>query len=118
MDALTSFIDDKTLTPRSKLDEFRRFFDFKSEFWNKFHRQLKEHVLLTSTWAEMQLSETNREAVAATFLEQVGSEFWSKENQEKYLLEDHIKNGHVCAYPRDKKTWVIRSWVHVARRGL
>lgn len=103
VDALTSFIEDKALTPKSRLDEFRRFFDFKSEWWNKFHRQLKEHVLVSSTWADMQDSETKREAVAGAFLEQVGSEYWGKDNQEKYLLEDHIAEGLVCVYPRDRK---------------
>lgn len=55
----------------------------------------------------MQESETKREAVAASFLEQMGPEYWGKANREKYLLEHHIKEGHACVYPRDRKTWVI-----------
>lgn len=115
LDALTGFTD-KTLTPKSKLDDFREFFDFKVGSWKRFHTHFKEHVLLSSTWAEMQESATKREAVAATFLEQVGSGYWGKENKEKYLIEDHVKNGDVCVYPRDKKTWVILSLPPVEAR--
>jgi hypothetical protein len=102
MDALPNFTYQR-LTPKCKLEDFREFFDFKPGPWKHFHRQLKEYVLLASTWAEIQESAAKREAVAATFLEQVGSEYWGKENQKKYLIEEHVKNGDVCVYPRDKK---------------
>lgn len=92
------------LTPKSKLDEFRRFFDLKTEWWNRFHKQLKSHVLLTSNWAEVQENETSRQNVAAEYLDQVGDELWGKENQEKYLIEEHVQSGQACVYPRDRKT--------------
>lgn len=106
-DTLTSFGDDKPLTPKSSLDEFRRFFDFQEKPWKEFRARVKAHALLTSSWAEIQENETQREAVAAIFLEQVGLEYWGKETRGKYLLEDHIRNGNVCDYPRDKKRWVM-----------
>lgn len=106
-DALISSGDDKVLTPKSNLDEFRRFFDFKENSWKEFRARVKAHAFLSSSWAEIQESETKREAVAAMFLEQVGPEYWGKETRNKYLLEDHIRNGNVCDYPRDKKRWVM-----------
>ncbi|KAI2788997.1 hypothetical protein POX_e07023 [Penicillium oxalicum] len=105
-DTLTSFLDDQMLTPKSKLDEFRRFFDLKTEWWNRFHKQLKSHVLLTSNWAEVLENETSRQNVAAEYLDQVGDELWGKENQEKYLIEEHVQSGQACVYPRDRKTMI------------
>ena len=92
------------LTPKCKLEDFREFFDFKVGPWKNFHRRLKEYALLSATWAEIQESAAKREAVAVTFLEQVGSEYWGKENREKYLIEEHVQTGDVCVWPRDKKT--------------
>jgi hypothetical protein len=114
MDALPNFTNQR-LTPKCKLEDFREFFDFKVGPWKSFHRQLKEYVLLSSTWAEIQESVAKQEAIAGTFLEQVGSEYWGKENQEKYLIKEHVKNGDVCVYPRDKKMWVM---LHCYERGL
>lgn len=102
MDALITFTNQR-LTPKCKLEDFRVFFDFKVRPWKAFHRQLKEYVLLASTWAEIQENAAKREVFAATFLEQVGFEYWGKENQEKYLIQAHVRNGDVCVYPRDKK---------------
>lgn len=59
--------------------------------------------MLSSTWAELRESAATREAVATRFLEQVGSEYWGRENQEKYLIQAHVRNGDVCVYPRDQK---------------
>jgi hypothetical protein len=117
-DALTSSGDDKTLTPKSNLDEFRRFFDFKEKSWKEFRARVKAHALLTSSWAEIQENETQREVVAAIFLEQVGLEYWGKETRGKYLLEDHIRNGNVCDYPRDKKRWVMIPLIDIGMRSI
>ncbi|KAJ5363802.1 uncharacterized protein N7496_009515 [Penicillium cataractarum] len=105
-DALISPGEDKALTPKSNLDEFRRFFDLKENSWREFRARVKAHALLSSSWADIQESERKREAVAAIFLEQVGPEYWGKETRDKYLLEDHIRNGNVCDYPRDKKRMI------------
>lgn len=117
MDSLPSFTNQR-LTPKCKLEDFREFFDFKIGAWKQFHRRFKEYALLSSTWAEIQESVATREAVAATFLEQVGSEYWGKENQEKYLIAEHVKNGDICVCPRDKKTWVMFSMTRVGMMAL
>ncbi|KAJ5483934.1 hypothetical protein N7539_005730 [Penicillium diatomitis] len=106
LDALTSFLDNQLLTPKSKLDEFRRFFDLKTEWWNKLHNKFKAHAQLRSNWVEMHEDEALRQEIAAEFIDQVGNEYWCRENQEKYLMEEHVQSGHACVYPKDRKAMI------------
>ncbi|KAJ5156999.1 uncharacterized protein N7482_008099 [Penicillium canariense] len=107
MNPLMDLINAKELTAKSRLDEFRLFFDFKHEFWNKFHKKLKDHVSLSSSWAAMQDNESQRKMVAESFIDEVGYEYWGRKHAERYLLEAHIQAGHICVYPRDRKPALV-----------
>lgn len=101
------------LSTRSKLDEFRLFFDFKHDSWKLFRDQLHEHVQSSTTWPEvqtdakpwtkLQTDAKERRKCAEAFLEQFGEKYWGKDNRRKHLLAERLERRDVCKYPEEKE---------------
>ena len=90
------------LSVRSKLDEFRRFFDLRADRWREFREALHKLVRDTSSWPDVQQDEHERSVCANDFIAEVGFKYWgTAENREKNLMPDHISSGFCCEYPRD-----------------
>lgn len=91
-----------SLAVKSKLDEFRRFFDLKLEVWREFRDNLHSIITEQFSWIKAQ-DVVNRYACAEEFLVRFGGRYWgSPENREKYLMEEHLESGDFCIYPDNK----------------
>ncbi|KAJ5179164.1 hypothetical protein N7492_002374 [Penicillium capsulatum] len=90
------------LAAKSKLDEFRRFFDLKLDVWREFRDRLHRIVYDSFSWPQVQVLD-NRHACAEEFLKQWGLEYWgTPENRDKYLMEEHLGSEDFCIYPDHK----------------
>lgn len=91
------------LSTRSKLDEFRLFFDFKHDSWKLFRDQLHEHVQSSTSWTKLQTDAKQRRKCTERFLEQFGEKYWGKNNRRKHLLAERLERRDVCKYPEEKE---------------
>lgn len=88
-----------SLTAKSKLDEFRRFFDLKQEAWRDFRGKLHSIVYELYSWEQIQLLD-NRCACSAEFLKRFGKQYWgTPENRAKYLMDENLNSDDFCIYP-------------------
>lgn len=91
------------LSTKSKLDEFRLFFDLKSGPWDRLRNQLNNHVQSLYSWADLRDNETRRRLCATEFLAEFGIKYWGDENRDKTLIEDRLEVNDACRYPQDKR---------------
>lgn len=88
-----------SMTAKSRLDEFRRFFDLKQEAWRDFRGKLHSIIYELYSWEQVQQLDT-RYACAAEFLKRFGNQYWgTPENREKYLMDEHLGSDDFCIYP-------------------
>lgn len=93
------------LSIKSKLDEFRLFFDLKPGPWDKLRTQLNTHVLTNYSWISLRDNENLRRTCASEFFEECAIKYWGEETREKTLIEGRIDGGEDsgCRYPEDKR---------------
>lgn len=91
------------LSTKSKLDEFRLFFDLKSGPWDRLRNQLNNHVQSLYSWPNLRDNETRRRLCATEFLDEFGIKYWGVENRDKTLIEDRLEVNDACKYPQDKR---------------
>lgn len=91
------------LSTKSKLDEFRLFFDLKPGPWDKLRGQLNTHVQSNYSWTSLRDNKTLRHLCAEEFLEEYATKYWGDENREKNLIEDRLDGeDSACKYPEDE----------------
>ncbi|KAJ5678454.1 uncharacterized protein N7477_004087 [Penicillium maclennaniae] len=91
------------LSIKSKLDEFRLFFDLKQGPWDRLRGQLNTHVQSNYSWTSLRDSKTLRLLCAEEFLEEYATKYWGDENRENNLIEDRLDGKDSgCKYPDDE----------------
>ncbi|KAJ5309457.1 Heat shock protein DnaJ N-terminal [Penicillium atrosanguineum] len=91
------------LSTKSKLDEFRCFFDLKPGPWDKLRGQLNNHVQSNYSWTSLKDDKTLRHFCAEEFLEEYAVTYWGDGNREKNLIEDRLYGEDSgCKYPDDE----------------
>ncbi|KAJ5278612.1 hypothetical protein N7478_003984 [Penicillium angulare] len=99
-DVLMDCITSGALSVSSQLDEFRRFFDLKNDYWNTFRERVKKEVEDNSTWQVVRHNDKQRRICAKKFLEKYGHQYWgSYENRREYLVTEGVENEKTCSYP-------------------
>ncbi|KAJ6119242.1 hypothetical protein N7523_003522 [Penicillium sp. IBT 18751x] len=91
------------LSIKSKLDEFRLFFDLKPGPWDRLRGQLNTHVQSNYSWTSLRENKTLRLLCAEEFLDEYATKYWGDENREKNLIEDRLDGEDSgCKYPDDE----------------
>ncbi|KAJ5106138.1 hypothetical protein N7456_002813 [Penicillium angulare] len=106
-DVLMDCITSGALSVSSQLDEFRRFFDLKNDYWGHFRDLLKKEVEDSSSWADIRNHDRQRQICAKKFLEKHGAQYWgSYENRRMYLVTEGVENEKTCVYPDNEEALI------------